>query len=564
MRKPVKYYGSVSVEERHGARVFNLEGVAPHVSLRIKHVFPRIATSTTGKFTFPVDDMHCVDLDWFLQRYPMRLTGEAKLAIKQGTADHERTESLVEGIFDVDWQVPAYIGLKEGQSIRRYQAQAIEFLMATGSLLLIDDVGLGKTYTAAGACLKPGALPAAVVVEPKLQTQWKEKIEEFTNLRVHIVKSRKAYKLPEADVYIFKYTSLSGWVDLFSKGFFNMAVYDETQELRTGVETAKGASARVLSNNVNFRLGLTGTPIYNYGIEMFNIVHYFIREGIFGTRDEFTREWCTNDNKKVRDPKALGTFLRDQNLMLRRTKQDVGAELDRVNRVSYEVDFDEKAVKSIEDRARQLAVAATSGRFVERGQAYRNLDILVRHATGVSKARPVAEFSRIFLENKIPVLLAGWHRDVYDIWLSELKDYNPLMYTGTETPAVKERNKKAFLNGDSDLLIMSLRAGSGVDGLQHRCSTLIVGELDWSPGIHHQLIGRLDREGQVDPVTAIFLYSNSGSDPLMMEINGLKASQAREIVDPHLGVQRVHSDIDALRKLAESYLDKKSMNPIAA
>lgn len=437
--------------------------------------------------------------------------------------------------------------------------------MATGSLLLIDDVGLGKTYTATGACLKPGALPAAVVVEPKLQIQWKEKIEEFTNLRVHIVKTRKAYKLPEADVYIFKYTSLSGWVDLFSKGFFKMAVYDEIQELRTGVGTDKGASARVLSNNVDFRLGLTATPIYNYGIEMFNVVNYFIRKGVFGTREEFTREWCTYDNKKVRDPKAMGTFLRDQNLMLRRSKQDVGAQLDRVNRISYEVDFDEKAVKSIEDRARQLAIAATSGGFVERGQAYRSLDILVRHATGVSKAKPVAEFARIFLENKIPILLlAGWHRDVYDIWLRELKDYNPLMYTGSESPAAKERNKKAFLNGDSDILIMSLRAGSGVDGLQSRCSTLIVGEFDWSPGIHHQLIGRLDREGQVDPVTAIFLYSNSGSDPLMMEINGVKASQARDIVDPHLGVQRVHSDMDALRRLAESYLDKKSTNEMAA
>jgi hypothetical protein len=73
---------------------------------------------------------------------------------------------------------------------------------------------------------------------------------------------------------------------------------------------------------------------------------------------------------------------------------------------------------------------------------------------------------------------------------------------------------------------MSLRSGAGLDGLQKRCSTMVFGELDWSPGVHHQCIGRLDREGQEQPVTAMFLVCDDGSDPPMMEVLGLKAAAA--------------------------------------
>jgi CO dehydrogenase/acetyl-CoA synthase gamma subunit (corrinoid Fe-S protein) len=125
--------------------------------------------------------------------------------------------------------------------------------------------------------------------------------------------------------------------------------------------------------------------------------------------------------------------------------------------------------------------------------ASRDLDMLVRKATGVSKARGVAAYVKILLENNIPVILAGWHRDVYDIWLNELAEYKPVMYTGTESPAEKEKSKMAFVNGETNLFIISLRSGIGLDGLQQRCSTVVIGELDHSPKVHDQLIGRADR-----------------------------------------------------------------------
>jgi SNF2 family DNA or RNA helicase len=132
------------------------------------------------------------------------------------------------------------------------------------------------------------------------------------------------------------------------------------------------------------------------------------------------------------------------------------------------------------------------------------------------------------------------------------------MYTGSETAGQKEAAKERFLRGETDLLIMSLRSGAGVDGLQHRCCTGIFGELDWSPGIHQQCVWRLDREGQTSPVTAFFLVTDDGSDPPIMDVLGIKASESHHIVDPHLGVAAKEDDAGHLRKLVERYINRKS------
>jgi superfamily II DNA or RNA helicase len=224
------------------------------------------------------------------------------------------------------------------------------------------------------------------------------------------------------------------------------------------------------------------------------------------------------------------------------------------------VDFDEATVKSVEAMAHALAIKATTASFEERGRAVRDLDILMRQTTGVAKAKAVATFTAVVVEAGEPVLLFGWHREVYAIWQKAFTSMGVRfgMYTGSETSAEKERNKNAFLAGETDILILSLRSGSGLDGLQARCSTAIFGELDWSPGVHHQCIGRLDREGQTSPVTAIFLTVDEGSDPPMIEVLGLKKTESSGILDPGLGVQAVRSDASHLQTLVQRYLRKRA------
>jgi len=52
--------------------------------------------------------------------------------------------------------------------------------------------------------------------------------------------------------------------------------------------------------------------IYNYPDEIYNIFEA-LKPGLLDDKQDFTREWMGNyTSRAVRDPKALGTFLRDR------------------------------------------------------------------------------------------------------------------------------------------------------------------------------------------------------------------------------------------------------------
>lgn len=551
---PRKTYGRL---ERSGGN-WVLKDIPPHVAIRLKQIFPRIRKTSVSPFHFPADLVHAADLAWFLDRYPMEMGPADHAALEKGRQGYEREQDELERILAPNYSPPEYVGLQDGKALRGYQGQSNEVLRRRKAQLLGDEVGLGKTYSAAAACLLEGALPAFIVVEPHVQEQWKERLESFTTLSVHCVTTTKPYSLPEADVYVFRYSNVAGWVDVVEDCDVGLACWDEIQSLRRGTESAKGQACMVLSHRAKYRLGLTATPIYGYGIEIYNVMR-FIDDAVLGTRQEFLREWAI-DGRHLDDPDALGTYLRDQHVFIRRRRSDVGRELPQVTRITEQVAYDAKIAHSADDLARQLALKATTGAFVERGQAARELDALVRHRTGLAKAPMVADYVRILLEAGEPVVLAGWHRDVYDVWLDRLADFNPAMYTGSETARQKRESERRFLDGETDLLIMSLRSGAGLDSLQYRSQTVVFGELDWSPGIHHQLIGRLDRDredGVVNRVMAIFLVTNEGSDPPMVEVLGLKASEAAGVTDPGLGVQRVSRDRSHLQALVRRYLDAR-------
>lgn len=539
---------------------WEITDLEPHVSLRLKSVFPRIPRRARVPFTLTGGAQLDADLSWFLLRYPLRMSAadSAKLAERKELFEAQQAE--LAGIIAGDWAPSTLTKFRHNRPPYPYQAQAAEMCRRLGRLLLMDDVGMGKTISALATIAAPECLPAAVVVQPHLADQWKEDyIEAFTHMKAHVIKGTKPYELPPADIYIFRYSNIAGWVDYIHEAPFKAVIFDEIQELRRGIGTAKGAAARAFLEHAGVKMGLTATPIYNYGSEIFNIVE-FLDPGALGTWGEFVTEWCTfhGSNWKVDEPAALGTHLQELHMSLRRSEVDVGSQMPPINTIIQTVPYDEEVAAEAEDLARTLALTVTKGDFTSSGQAAREFNALMRHTTGVAKARHVAGFVKILLEAGTPVLLVGWHRDVYRIWNEELAAHNPIMFTGSESTTAKRKAKQAFVSGKTNLLIMSLRSGTGLDGLQERGHTVVFGELDWSPQVHKQVIGRLRRPGQERQVDAIYLIADGGADPYMVSVLGLKADQSRGILDPLSGTETQHSDASRIKELARLYLLGKS------
>lgn len=574
-------FGTARLVERDGRRMWAITA-APSVMLRLRRLFQ--GTDRAGKTIHVADTLEaCRDLAWVCERWPLDVD-PADHAFDRARR-HRDSESAIERILAAEY-VPRAVSL--AVEPREYQRIAADLALVTRGLLLADDLGIGKTASAICVLVNAEVRPALVVTLTHLPRQWEAELKKFApQLRVHRIrdgalydlaswggKRRKAGQLELAgagaqlpDVIVTSYSKLAKWADALS-GVVRSVVFDEVQELRhekTGqFPSQRYAAARQIGEAAELRMGLSATPIYNNGGEIFSVLGA-LNPGALGTWREFAATWCHAENAdrakaNLRDPREFGAWAREQGYMLRRTRSDVGRELPPITRAIHHVDVEQQPLTAIEGRAAELAkiILAEGGAGVDKMNASGELDWKLRQATGLAKAPFVADFVRMLAESGETVLVYAWHHVVYDVLEERLRDLGVVRFTGEESSAHKARSLEAFKAGASRILLMSLRAGAGVDGLQHTCRTVVFAELDWSPGVHEQALGRVARDGQKDPVVGYYLVADQGSDPIVADVLGVKTVQVDGIRDPDAAVLGTpQMDPHHVRKLAERYLAKK-------
>lgn len=563
---------------------------APHVAMRIRRLFHGSDRGKNNEAIISSTDAAAFDLETMVRtRWDLELDASAATTFPAAVERYRARQAAVEAILRPDYQPPLPTPL--ALPLREYQQTAVDLIARSGSVLVADDVGLGKTALSIGAIVAAGVFPAVIVTMTHLCRQWRKELGKFApHLSSHVITKGEPYPLRDLvvttydtatkrrrvvkqgamklpDVLVLNYHKLAGWADELIHLGVRFVVYDEVQELRRD-SSHRYRAARALSESAQFRCGLSATPILNYGSEIFNVVDC-IAPGQLGAQGEFLAEWCSRvwgqeeKKAKVKDPPALRAFLTETGTMIRRTRRDVGRELPPLQRIWHVVDADERALDAVEDAAGELArfLLARTGTRMERMKAAGDLDWKLRQATGLAKAPAVADFVRMLVDSGESVVLAGWHHGVYDVWRSRLADLEPAIYTGEVSEAGKAEAIRRFVEGETKVLILSLRAGQGIDGLQHICRTVVFGELDWSPGIHIQFEGRVSRDGQRDPVVAYYLVADDGSDPVIRDVLGIKEEQRVGLTEKDasnaLGQTSQSDDDDRMRKLAESYLARR-------
>lgn len=518
----------------------------PQLLIKAKRVFAAANPTQTAVVVSDTLD-NCRDLDWFLLRYPdLEVSPEDRKKLTARAKEHRKRELAVARMLHAP-KTPM-LDHDLAKPLRDYQARAVALAMASGGLLVADDLGLGKTAVGIACVLPKAYRPALVVCQAHLQRQWEDQFHEFApGLRVERLKSTQPYAFEQwPDVVISSYHKFPTWAPVLGPKL-KAVVYDEVQELRRGPErgmntgSKKGTAAKSLAERrrIRMRVGLSATPIYNYGGEIFNILEV-LRPGALGTRDEFTREWgssvySSDDKVRLERPDAFGDYLKRSGLMVRRTRGEVGRELPDLVKIPHAIESDEDAFDKMKGSAYELARIILFQNH-DRRAAFRaggELDALMRQATGIAKAPYVAWFVKMLLEAGERVVLGGWHREVYKIWQEHLGAFHPALYTGSESEAQKHEAKRRFVAKETPLLILSLRSGAGLDGLQYAdCRNIVYGELDWSPAVHEQFSARLHRDGQRDKIMAYYLISNTGSDPIVADVLGVKRAQLDGIRDP--------------------------------
>ena len=520
---PRRTYGTLSYNRKSKCWIIKGE---PCVTELAKRLFPGCDGRGRGVARFTAHRRVIGDLNWLMLRYPLQ--------VKE--SDRSRWESALEEAREYAVRREQALSMPETATppaeafsgeLLPFQKQGLGFLLSTRRCLLADEMGLGKTVQALAFLATTAAYPAIVVVPPHLIRNWQREVERFLNpdghLRVHVVRGLTPYALPEADIYIIHYLLLRGWKEALPGLGLRTVIFDEIQELRRN-GTGKYSAASLLSEACENCIGLSGTPIYNNGGEIWNVVN-IIDFHFLGDWESFSREWCYGYNTAVvAKPEQLGEYLRGEGLMLRRLKGDVLTELAPKRRLVQEIDWDDALYRELmAPVARQLQMLRATDDPSRRAVIEDAISQTQRQATGIAKAPFVCAFVRALVEGGEKVLLMAHHHAVMDIYKKELKSLNPMFITGRETDRQKDEAAAAFMAGRTDLLCISLRSASGLN-LQ-RASCVVFGELDWSPAVHSQAEDRAHRIGQADSLLCYYLVSPRGSDRDMQDALGLKVSQ---------------------------------------
>ena len=501
----------------------------PAVTEMCKRLFPGSAGSKRGEARFTAHRRIIGDLCWLMMRFPLEVKLKDLPLWDQAVAEARQYAIRQARAAQMPPRTTPPAGSFHGE-LMDFQQEGLSFLLQHDRCLLADEMGLGKTVQALACIASERALPALIIPPAHLTRNWQEETARFLRVegrapRIHVIRGLKPYDLPEADVYIMHYLLLRGWKQVLKDFPVRAVIFDEIQELRHA-GTEKYSAASLLSEECSRVIGLSGTPIYNKGGEIWNVIN-ILDFHFLGDWESFSREWCYGyGSAVVIKPDVLGAYLKREGLMLRRTKQEVLKELPPKRRLVQELDWNDKLyaqmmapVLPMLEKWKQDGEMTPS----QRAMLEESISQQARQATGIAKAPYVCQFVRMLLDGGEKVLLFAHHHAVMDVYRQELKSFSPGFITGRETSAEKTKAVERFMSGRTDVLCISLRAASGLN-LQ-RATCVVFGELDWSPAVHAQAEDRAHRIGQEDSLLCYYLVSPQGSDAEMQEALGLKVSQ---------------------------------------
>ncbi len=517
-------YGMLSYNRK--SKCWTIKG-EPCVTELATRLFPG-SERRRGEVRFTANRRIIGDVNWLMLRYPLEIAARDR-PLWEKSIDQARQYALERAQAS---QIPARCTPPAGSfcgELRDFQKEGLSFLLSNPRTLLADEMGLGKTVQALSCLASTQCLPALIVVPSHLMRNWVAETRRFLRVNgkepsICVLLGLKPYTPPEADIYIIHYLLLRGWKQALPQMGFRAVVFDEMQELRHA-GTEKYSAASLLAESCERVIGLSGTPIYNRGAEIWNIVN-ILDLHCLGDWESFTRQWCDGyGNNIVRDPALLGDHLRREGLILRRTKQEVLRELPPKRRLVQEIDMDDKVYRELMHPVMELLghLSTMHPEARERALLEEQISRGERQATGIAKAPFVAAFVRALLDNGERVLLFAHHHAVMDAYKKELSAYKPVFITGRENTDEKERSVEQFMGGQTSLCVISLRSAAGLN-LQ-RATCVVFGELDWSPAVHSQAEDRAHRMGQADSILCYYLVAPRGSDRDMQDALGLKVSQ---------------------------------------
>ena len=493
------------------------------------------------------DDANSIkQIKWISEKYPLEIlsksTWQRKVSVKSiKKPKSTKTEKLSKVTPGKQFQ----------GKLLNFQKEGLDFLLkSSGNALLADDMGLGKTVqTLAYIASEKQSLPALIISPLVTLNNWKREIERFLskksrNGRIVIdqapsstmIRMGKAENIGTFDFYIINYELLRKRLLDLSKLNIRTLVCDEVQHLRSKTTQKYAAVKRLAAmKSINYRVGLSGTPIYNHGSEIWPIID-ILKPGLLGNFKEFCEYFCyLNDKGNAIVLESKRESLRcelEKHVMLRRKKSDVLKDLKEKVRyreiIDADVNYYKNELNKIWGKLEEEQKNAKTE--FDRSASYNRAIQSERQVAGIAKLPHVINFVKNIMEIEESVVVFCHHKYIHKLLHESLAEFSPAAIIGGQTDKIRQKSIDDFQSGDTKLMIAGLRAGNLGINLT-RAKYIIFAELDWSPAIHLQAEDRLHRIGQKNTVFAYYLIGNGTLDNHVADILVDKSYEIDSIMD---------------------------------
>jgi SWI/SNF-related matrix-associated actin-dependent regulator 1 of chromatin subfamily A len=404
------------------------------------------------------------------------------------------------------------IGLK--RNLFPYQKEGVQFVDSrNGRALIADEMGLGKTIQAlAYLQLHSEIRPALIVCPASLKLNWaKEIVETMTvKTRTQILEGRSTHKI-HGEIVIINYDLLPYWLEALKLAKFEIIIADECHYFKSS--SAKRTKAiKLLAKGVPHFIALSGTPIVNRPIEIYNALSIINSKSIPGFWD-YAKRYCGAKNNGfgwdftgATNTEELHKIL-TESVMIRRKKADVLKDLPNKMYSFVPMTLDNwEEYGRIEDDVISYLREAKGDKAADSAS---NAEIItqieyLKQAAVKGKLKAVLEWVEDFLESGEKLVMFATHSFVINALMERFATVS-VKIDGSMNSTRKQEAVNAFQTLPSIKLIVANIQAGGVGHTLTAASNVGFIEYPWTPGELKQAEDRLHRITQKYTVNVHFL-----------------------------------------------------------
>lgn len=443
--------------------------------------------------------------------------------------------------------------------LRPYQREGLNWLafLRHNNLggVLADDMGLGKTLQLLALMAhtldnNPDAR-FLVIAPTSVVSNWIREAARFVpTMSTFAVGTsmRRANRsaiaqATSAALVVSTYTLVRNDAEFYRAQNWTMLVADEAQAVKNPASKAHKAIRDISAETV---IALSGTPIENSLLDLWSLLA-LTTPALFPSKQEFLTHYRTpieraNDKHRLMELRA-----RIRPMMLRRTKEEVAAELPPKQEQSVLLNLSsqhrriyDRALTNERQKALQLLDDGDPQARFQVFSALTRLRLLSLHPGLADDADAAVGSVKVdYLTEQLPQIAGeGHHALVFSVFPSFLRLLRPALeiaglrvayLDGQTSKDERDEQINAFGRRDADVFLISLKAGgTGINLVA--ADYVYVTDPWWNPASEAQAIDRAYRIGQTRPVTVYRLIADNTIEGKVAALQATKRDLANAVI----------------------------------